>query len=1164
MECVPPLIEAARPPFALEAPVRHLALTLVQNLRAGTPERWSHEAQAIRFALSAQGGADLVGVAATLLRTPDRDNRDRIIREKIRGFEARAADSIGAQATKRGLSLAGRLLAQRPGGGLSAIMARLAVRGSEPLVRSAVDFAARSLVGKFVAGRDIDASIEGTRALARRGFRLSFDMVGPPALTAGDADRQMSLLRQAIRAVGAASSGTGLHARGAVSVRLSSLHPRFSANQAGRVMEELLPRLRELAATAARENIGFSFDAEEADKLELTLDLLEALAGDPLLEGWNGLGFTIQAYQRCATAVTQHAIAIAARYRRRLMLRLVKGAGWGGEIRKAQMAGVADYPVFTRKAYADISYISCARLLLGARAEIFPQFATHNVQTLSMVHNLAGPSVREDDWEFIGYRGIGERLFNQVAASVTGRAFRISTLVGSPQEALTHRAAEIGASLIAAHRLTDKAVPPAALADHPGREAAQFGGQPHSLLTSPSALFGPERVGARGLDLGDAGARADLAAAFAASRAETFEVGPAGGTPRVIRNPADRRDVVGTVREADASMVAEAMIRADAAAEAWMREPAYARAATLDFAADLFETARDGLLPLLVREGGKTLAEAMAELRRAVDHLRYQAASARQKLANAPHRALGAVACICPWAMPLGAFTAQLAAALAAGNAVVAKPASQAPLVAGEAVRLLHEAGVPPDVLQLLPGDGHRLNAALAADPRCRGVLFIGSPQAARAIEAVLAKRGDVPLLALTSGTTAMIVDSTAPAERVVADAMEAAFGVAGQRGSALRLLCVQKEVAPRILAMLEDAMSELTIGDPALLETDIGPVMDIAAEVTFRAHVGSSRIRAELPLGGNCLHGSFVAPVLLQIGSLRGIAAAPGGPALHVLTYERDQLSAVLDELAAEGGGLSLAVYSAVAETVELVANRSRAASIFINRGLTGLSVGMHPLGGEGLGGMAPKPAGPLYLHRLLREGPEPRLHGSRDEACFAEFDRYAAWAAAGALGLLRTGDRLVIAARLQEFRQASPLALTMALPAPLGEANSLRFRGRGKVLNLAATVPGLILGLGAALATGNSAIAQESPEAERINALLPDGIRMELFPDWSLAPCDAALVAPPHDAGQVRRVFAGQGALVPVVTDLSVRGLLRLVVERSLSVNQMADGVLAPAMTI
>jgi RHH-type proline utilization regulon transcriptional repressor/proline dehydrogenase/delta 1-pyrroline-5-carboxylate dehydrogenase len=862
------------------------------------------------------------------------------------------------------------------------------------VLSQAVTAAMRVLGRQFVLGRTIGEALERARAAEREGYRHSYDMLGEAARTAADARRYAGQYEAAIDAISAAAAGRGPIEGPGISVKLSALHPRYEVAQCERVRAELLPVLRGLAVRAKAGGIGFTVDAEEADRLDLSLDLFEALALDPALAGWEGLGLAVQAYQKRALPALDFLADLARRAGRRLMVRLVKGAYWDSEVKRSQERGLDDYPVFTRKVTTDVSYIACAKRLLADPGAFYPQFATHNAQTIAVVLELAGG---RSDWEFQRLHGMGEALYREIVPEDRlGRPCRIYAPVGSHEDLLAYlvrRLLENGANTSFVNRLVDEKAPIDQLVADPVAKLRRLERKRHPAIPVPPLLYGEERRNARGLDLADRGVLEGLARSMEAAASADWHAGPViggvavgGGAARPARNPADRRHVIGEVREAGAAEIGEALHRAARAAPLWNAVPAAERAQILERAADLFEANGPALMARIVREGGRIVPDALSELREAVDFCRYYAMRARHDFA--PRRlpgptgerntlmleGRGVFACISPWNFPLAIFTGQMVAALAAGNAVVAKPAEQTPLVAAEAVRLLHEAGVPGDALHLLPGGGD-VGARLVADPRVAGVAFTGSTETARAINRSLAGRDGpiVPFIAETGGQNALVVDSSALPEQVVADVIASAFDSAGQRCSALRVLCLQSDVADRILAMLAGALHELAIGDPALLATDVGPVIDEEAKEMLAAHAermardGHLVAALELPQGSE--HGSFFAPHLFEIARVGELEREVFGPILHVVRWRGDRLEALLDEIVATGYGLTLGIHSRIDETVRRVTARVKVGNTYVNRNMIGAVVGVQPFGGEGLSGTGPKAGGPHYLYRFATE---------------------------------------------------------------------------------------------------------------------------------------------------------------------------------------------------
>jgi RHH-type proline utilization regulon transcriptional repressor/proline dehydrogenase/delta 1-pyrroline-5-carboxylate dehydrogenase len=767
--------------------------------------------------------------------------------------------------------------------------------------------------------------------------------------------------------------------------------------QRERVRGELLPRLTDLAKRARDAGIGLTIDAEETDRLDLLLDLFEVLAAAPAVAGWDGLGLAVQAYQKRAPAVIDWLAELAARTRHRLMIRLVKGAYWDSEIKRAQERGLSTYPVYTRKVATDVSYLACARRLFAGGAAFYPQFATHNAHTIAAVLEFAGKRrAAGSDWELQRLHGMGEALHEQVVAM--GLPCRVYAPVGSHEDLLAYlvrRLLENGANASFVNRIVDERQPIAALVADPVAALASLKIKPHPNIPLPRDLFQPERVNSAGIDLADRQALVELHDGLASvALAEPATAAPIVGGRNIAGNgkpvfdPSDRRRRIGTVVAADPAAIETALAAALRAAPNWERVPAGERAALLERAAELYERDRYALMALIIREGGRTIPAALSEVREAADYLRYCAARARADFAEAlalpgptgernrlSLHGRGVFACIAPWNFPLAIFTGQIAAALAAGDAVIAKPAEQTPLTAAAAIRHLLAAGIPGDVLHLLPGGGETVGGALIGDPRIAGVAFTGSTDTAHAINLMLAKRPGpiVPFIAETGGQNAMIVDSSALPEQVVADALTSAFDSAGQRCSALRLLYVQDDIAPRLLPLLAGAMAELTIGDPALLATDVGPVIDDAARAALEKHSErlsrEARLLFQCPLPAGSEHGTFFAPRAFEIDSARILTGEVFGPILHIVRWHADRLDAVIDEIAATGFALTIGIHSRINGTVRHVLDRLGVGNSYVNRNIIGAVVGVQPFGGERLSGTGPKAGGPRYLHRFATE---------------------------------------------------------------------------------------------------------------------------------------------------------------------------------------------------
>ncbi|WP_395331061.1 trifunctional transcriptional regulator/proline dehydrogenase/L-glutamate gamma-semialdehyde dehydrogenase [Novosphingobium sp. BL-8H] len=1163
-ECMAPLLEAATLPDATRAAVRATASNLVTTLRANH-KGTGVEGLVQEYSLSSEEGVALMCLAEALLRIPDDATRDALIRDKIAGGDWGAhlgnGKSLFVNAATWGLVVTGKLVGSVDDKGLGAALTRLVARAGEPVIRRGVDMAMRLMGEQFVTGETIDEAVKRARELEVKGFRYSYDMLGEAATTAADADRYNTDYVNAIHAIGKASAGRGVYGGPGISIKLSALHPRYSRAQASRVMGELLPRVKALAVIAKGYDIGINIDAEEADRLELSLDLLESLALDPDLAGWDGLGFVVQAYGKRCPYVLDWIIDLARRAGRRMMVRLVKGAYWDAEIKRAQVDGLADFPVFTRKVHTDVSYVACAQKLLAAPDAVFPQFATHNAQTLATIYHLAGPDFAIGKYEFQCLHGMGEPLYSQVVgADKLDRPCRIYAPVGTHETLLAYlvrRLLENGANSSFVNRIADPAVPVDEMVADPVEvvRAMPHPGARHSEIAVSGDLYAGRRNSA-GIDLADENALAGLADALQASVAREWFAMPANaqGKVREVLNPADHRDVVGKVMEV--APEAAAVMVARAAISRWGGTPVTERAAMLDAAADAMQARIGELMGLVIREAGKSAANAIAEVREAIDFLRYYAQQARATF-GAEQQALGPVVCISPWNFPLAIFAGQVAAALVAGNTVLAKPAEETPLIAAEAVRILHEAGVPADALQLVPGDG-KVGAALVAAPQVAAVMFTGSTEVARLIQKQLAGRTSadgraIPLIAETGGQNAMIVDSSALAEQVVADVIASAFDSAGQRCSALRVLCLQEDVADRTLKMLKGALAELTVGDTQTLATDIGPVITAEAQGNIAAHVETMKARGckveQVAIPADCARGTFIAPTIVEIDSIAQLGREVFGPVLHVVRFRRDDLPGLIDAINGTGYGLTFGLHTRLDATVERVTAAVKAGNLYVNRNTIGAVVGVQPFGGRGLSGTGPKAGGPLYLGRLATKAPEvlgPAKHGA------ALVEPFAAW--------LESVGEASAAAEARKIGAASALGMETELTGPVGERNLYALHPRGRVLLRPATRAGLFAQMAAVLATGNTATV----EGLDVPGGLPAEIEARFHPHAGeafaacLAEGDAAAVRAACEA-----VAGMSGPIVPVHVSAGPNGAW-LLEEVSTSINTTAAGGNASLMMI
>ena len=990
-------LEQAALPASAKPVAAAIARTLVERVRAHKPA--GLDAFMHAYDLGSDEGVALMCLAEALLRIPDAETADELIHDKLSGPDW--AEKLGGSrstfvnAATISLLLTGKVLdsANDRTEGWRASLGRAVGRLGEPVIRTAVGQGMKILGGQFVFGRTIDEALARASPEQAKGLCHSFDMLGEAAKTHADAARYADAYRGALDRIAASASG-GFRAAPGISVKLSALHPRYEYSHADEAKAAILPVLRELAAKASAADVHFTIDAEEADRLELSLDLIETLAADETLfaNGWGGFGLALQAYSKRAVPLVDWVAALARKHRRRFMVRLVKGAYWDSEIKAAQVAGLDDYPVFTRKVATDVSYLACAKAMLAADDVIYSAFATHNANTIGAVKALAGGK----SIEFQRLHGMGEGLYDELAKLERERGeaqtpVRIYAPVGSHKELLAYlvrRLLENGANSSFVNRIADEAIPLDALVRDPVAELSALSPRRNPAIPLPNAIFGAGRRNSAGCDLSDPLVREPLVARLATLEQRKWSAKPTTGqgtAPRPVIAPFDPRHIVGEVRDATPASVDAAARAASAAQRRWDALGGTARARLLDRSADLFEAHRESFYSLCIREAGKTLPDAVLEVREAVDFLRFYAAEARAKFAAAtplpgPTGELnelrlhgrGVFACISPWNFPLAIFIGPVAAALAAGNAALAKPAEQTPLIGALAIELLHEAGIPREVVQLVPGDGS-VGAALTTHPLIAGVAFTGSTDTARAINRGLADRPGpiIPLIAETGGQNVMIVDSSALPEQVTRDVIASSFQSAGQRCSALRVLFIQDDVADTMLAMIAGAMQALTVGDPRDLRTDVGPVIDQDAHNALAAHAAEldskARLLAKLDLPD--LPGHFIAPAMYEIASLADLDREHFGPLLHVVRWKSGELEAVLDAINATGFGLTLGLQSRIDTTRALVEARARVGNLYVNRNQIGAVVESQPFGGEGLSGTGPKAGGPNYVLRFATE---------------------------------------------------------------------------------------------------------------------------------------------------------------------------------------------------
>ncbi len=975
--------------------IESLATQLVERVRSERLGKSMLDAFLFEYDLSSDEGIALMCLAEALLRVPDKNTRSQLIKDKIGagnwGSHSRKSDSTFVNAATWGLMLTGTILGEKhEDKAFSKALKGFFGRSTQPVVRSAVGQAMKILGRQFVMGQDIAKALSRAKELEAKGFTYSYDMLGEAARTEEEAVAYFEAYEHTIRQIGQASVDKPMFQAAGVSIKLSALHPRYEYRQAEQVIPVVTERLLHLVELAKKVGISITVDAEEADRLMMSLAIIEEVFAAKSLAGWHGFGLAVQAYQKRGVAMVDWCIDLAKRYRKKLMVRLVKGAYWDTEIKLAQELGFTEYPVYTRKAGTDVAYLVCAQKMLAASEWLYPQFATHNAHTVATILILA----QGQEYEFQCLHGMGQALYQDVVATHHVPC-RIYAPVGGHDTLLAYlvrRLLENGANTSFVNRIVDEHAPIKSIIADPADFLRQLPTKPHPRIASPPRLYGSIRKNAKGLDLSDQRVLLALAEGMDKARAGKWLSQPTlvksvrGRDKQAVTNPATGEEV-GHVVLADSDDVERAIVAAQEAYIEWDATSVTRRAACLRRAADGLEQAMFELMAMLVDEAGKTLADALAEVREAVDFCRYYAIIAEKTLAEQVMpgptgerntlscHGRGVIACISPWNFPLAIFMGQVSAALVSGNAVLSKPAGQTPLIAARAVAILHQAGVPEAVCQLVPGKGSTVGAALMADTRIQGVLFTGSTETARMINQTLANRDGaiVPLIAETGGQNVMIADSTALPEQLILDVMHSAFGSAGQRCSALRVLCVQEDIADKMLTLIRGAMAQCQVGLPGFLATDVGPVIDHGSSSELQAHIDKMTQEAKLiakailPEGHE--NGSFLVPHAFEIDSLAQLDREVFGPVLHVMRYKRGQLDQVIDDIHATGFGLTGGLHSRIHAVVEDVSKRLRVGNLYVNRNMTGAVVGVQPFGGEGLSGTGPKAGGPHYLQRLVVE---------------------------------------------------------------------------------------------------------------------------------------------------------------------------------------------------
>lgn len=1007
--CVESLLDRLHFTPENKAEIEYIARNLVNTVRAEKSDQTSVEALMLEYDLSSDEGTVLMCLAESLLRIPDTETEELLIRDKLTGADWEKhigeSESTFVNLTTRSLALGGKVLADQSGSNIfKKAWYGLLSRCGEPVIRQATRRAMKVMSEHFVLGRTIDEALKNAKPLAQTGYLFSFDMLGEMAKTAAQADYYFAAYQHAIEVMSESSSTFKEFLSPSISIKLSALHPRYEFAKRETVVLFLIDRLKTLVLQAKKAGIYVTVDAEEAHRLEISLDIFETVFSDPQCADWDGLGLAVQAYQKRAYFVLEYLIELAQAQKKRIPVRLVKGAYWDTEIKLAQVGGFENYPVFTRKASTDVSYLACAKLLLSAQDAIYPQFATHNAYSVAailwMTRNKGSASASDREmvreapiFEFQNLQGMGKPLHNVLVTSDEYHAVsRIYAPVGQHHDLLPYlvrRLLENGANTSFVHQIANRDVSVEILVQSPMDKLVPTSSIPNSNIPLPGNIYPSGRKNSQGFDV----TRMDYLSTLM-HEMETFEhhqwnvtENASGSDVKIIHNPNNHDDVVGSVKMANEHDADFALTAAKHAQFAWDHLGVDKRAALLEKTADLMENAQAELFVLLIREAGKFMPDAIAEVREAVDFCRYYAKMAREILSPVTlpgptgesnvlrMQGLGTMICVSPWNFPLAIFAGQVAASLVSGNCVIAKPAAQTPLIAAKTVQLFHEAGVPEMVLQLMPGSGGKIGNALIADERSSGVLFTGSTETAKTIQRTLANRDGaiVPLIAETGGINGMIVDSSALLEQVVTDVMTSAFGSAGQRCSALRVVCIQEDIADNFIVMLKGAMQTWSVANSAYLSTDVGPVIDAPSQQTLQSHIAQMHQKAhfiaQMTLSADASLGTFVAPIAFELPDLSILQKEVFGPVLHVVRFKRKNLLSLIDQINALGYGLTFGIQSRIDTTIHEIQNHIKTGNIYVNRNMIGAVVGVQPFGGCGLSGTGPKAGGPHYLLRLCRE---------------------------------------------------------------------------------------------------------------------------------------------------------------------------------------------------
>ncbi|HDR0997837.1 bifunctional proline dehydrogenase/L-glutamate gamma-semialdehyde dehydrogenase PutA [Pasteurella multocida] len=1158
------LLSDAEIPSDLQTKIQQLARKLVENVRNARQNASGVDALMHEFSLSSQEGVALMCLAEALLRIPDKATADKLIRDKISKGNWRShigqSPSMFVNAAAWGLLITGKLVSTHSEQQLSSSLTKLIAKGGEPLIRKGVEVAMRLLGKQFVTGETIEQAIKNGEKRFQQGFRYSYDMLGEAALTEEDAARYYQDYVDSIHAVGQRSSGLGVYAASGVSIKLSAIHPRYSLSQHQRVIDELYPKVKQLFLLAKQYDIGLNIDAEEADRLDISLDLVDRLLADPDLAHFNGIGLVVQAYQKRCTFVIDYLIEQARKHQHKIMVRLVKGAYWDSEIKRAQTDGAEGYPVFTRKVHTDVSYIACAKKLLAAQDVIYPQFATHNAQSLATVYHLA----QGKQFEFQCLHGMGETLYDQVVGKHNLNVqCRIYAPVGSYKTLLAYlvrRLLENGANSSFVNHIVDDSIPVEALILDPVQKAKETEGTMHPKTPLPRDLFAGKRVNSKGYDLTDALQLQQLQNALTELSQNEYEAYPLlenttapTGKPRLVFNPAKRATLVGKVIDAREEDVEQAFENALRHKDNWANTPVEQRAVILEKMADLMEQHMPQLFDLAVREAGKTLNNAIAEVREAVDFCRYYAQEARKLGNENPPR--GIVVAISPWNFPLAIFIGEVCSALVTGNVVIAKPAEQTSLMAHFAVKLFQQAGLPIGVLQCLCGAGKVIGEKLVSDPRVDGVIFTGSTDTAKRINQNLAKNDKlIPFIAETGGQNAMIVDSSALAEQVVLDVLNSAFDSAGQRCSALRVLYVQHDVAPHILTMLKGAMAELKVGNPQHLTTDVGPVIDEMAQKRLLQHIETMRTVAkdcyQVPVDPEMQQqGIFVPPTLFELENLHHLKHEVFGPVLHVVRFHASEFNQVIAQINSTGFGLTSGIHSRIDESINHWLEQVHAGNLYVNRNTVGAVVGVQAFGGRGLSGTGPKAGGPFYLQRLVHA-----KHWALTPLHY-NTPRDLSDLAAKVRSIFTKSEQAPLLSLIDQVAQCSPLNTTFRMQGITGEENYLTFTPRSLIAIGNGPLAQQMQALIAVAAVGATAVISKYSQLAAYEKRLADYLFVAEVEECE--EISQLIVLDPITAKQKAQYADRPGAILTYVEQLDLAlSLFPLLHEQAISINTTAAG--------